>query len=413
MTTLAPPPLALTVTGLAAGGEGVARDSNGRVVLVEGALPGERVEAELWQERASYARARVVAVIESSPDRARPPCPHVARGCGGCAWQHVSPPAQLELKRGLVVDALERLGGVRAPAVLSGPSLEAVGYRTTLRVAVAGPDVAGFRRRRSHEVVGVDSCLVAHPWLEEILVNGSFGTATEAVLRCGARTGQRLGVLSPSAQGADLGEAARAVGEDELAAGRRAWIYEEVLGARLRISAKSFFQARPDGAEVLVDLVAAALAGVGPGPFVDAYGGVGLFGATVAAGRAVTVVERSASSAADARVNVSGARVCRVDVERWRPTRAAIVVADPPRSGLGARAASVLAETGAGHLVLVSCDAPALGRDAGLLAGLGYQLESTTVLDMFPGAPHLEAVSTFVRRRGASGGGAGRRHARP
>ncbi len=130
---------------------------------------------------------------------------------------------------------------------------------------------------------------------------------------------------------------------------------------------------------------------------VDAYGGVGLFGATVGAGRPVTVVERSPSSAADARANLPSAQVLRLDVERWRPSPAAVVVADPPRTGLGRAAVANLAGSGAGHLVLVSCDAASLGRDAGLLAAQGYRLSSTTVVDMFPGTPHVETVSFFVR----------------
>jgi tRNA/tmRNA/rRNA uracil-C5-methylase (TrmA/RlmC/RlmD family) len=168
-------------------------------------------------------------------------------------------------------------------------------------------------------------------------------------------------------------------------------------GAGPGYSARSFFQASPRGAEALVDVVKAAVAGAGPGALVDAYGGVGLFGATAGDDRAVTVLERSPSSAADARVNLPSAKVLRLDVERWRPSPAAVVVADPPKAGLGRRGVAVLSASGAGHLVLVSCDPASLGRDAGLLRAQGFELRSTTVVDMFPGTPHIETVSTFVR----------------
>jgi 23S rRNA (uracil1939-C5)-methyltransferase len=406
------PVLRLEPHSMAAGGDAVARDTGGRVVLVEGALPGEVVDAAVYDQRAGYARARVVAVLRQAPGRAEPPCPHVARGCGGCGWQHISPGAQVELKMAVATDALRRLGGVREPKVRPGPALPSVGYRTILRVAVvpgagpgpgtlptpaAEPGRVGFRRHRRHDVVEVDSCLVAHPLLARVLRTGNFGRATEAVLRCGARTGQALGVLSPTATGADLGPDVRAVGSDELGSGRRAWIFEEIAGTRLRVSAESFFQARPDGAEVLVELVAGALADAPAGPMVDAYGGVGLFAATVGPGRSVTIVEISPSAAADARVNVPGARVRCVGINQWRPQPAAAVVADPPRAGLGTRAAAVLAATGATHLALVSCDPASLGRDTAVLSGFGFNLESTTVVDMFPGTPHIEAVSRFVR----------------
>jgi 23S rRNA (uracil1939-C5)-methyltransferase len=382
---------------MAAGGEAVARGPGGRVVFVQGALPGETVDAVVYDERASYARATVVGVIRPSPARVEAPCPHVARGCGGCGWQHISPPAQVDLKVGLVAEALRRTGGAPGADVLAGPALASTGYRTTVRVAVVASGRAGFRRARSHDVVDVDSCLVAHPLVEELLVSGDLGGAGEALLRIGARTGQRLCVLSPTAAGARLGPDVRVIGQDELAGGRRAWIFEEVAGVRLRLSAESFFQARPDGAEVLVDLVGQALRGAPPGPLVDAYGGVGLFGATVGRDRPVTVLETSASAIADARVNLPTARARRTDVARWRPQPAAAVVADPPRAGLGRGAAAVLAGTGASHLALVSCDPASLARDAALLSAHGFRLQWATVVDMFPGTPHIETVSCFTR----------------
>jgi 23S rRNA (uracil1939-C5)-methyltransferase len=380
---------------MVAGGEALAHEEGGRVVLVAGALPGETVDAELVEERAGYARARLVAVVEPVPERTVPPCPHVARGCGGCGWQHISPAAQRRFKASVVCDSLRRLGGLGDPKVVLGPELPAFGYRTVLRLAVARR--AGFRRYRGSEVVEVDSCLVAHPMLAELLVEGDFGEACGAVVRCGARTGERLAVLSPSASGARLPPEVHVVGEDELAAGRRAWLSERVAGVRLRVSAQSFFQASPEGSEALADLVATAVAGAPAGRFVDAYGGVGLFAATAGRHRPVTLLESSASSVADARVNLPGAKVLRVDVGRWSPSPAAVVVADPPRAGLGRRAVAALGGTGASHLALVACDAASLGRDAALLTAEGFRLESTTVVDMFPGTPHVETVSRFVR----------------
>jgi tRNA/tmRNA/rRNA uracil-C5-methylase (TrmA/RlmC/RlmD family) len=102
--------LRLVPTAMAAGGAAVAREVTGRVVLVDGALPGETVEAVLTEERSSYARARVSAVLEPSPDRVAPPCPHVARGCGGCGWQHISLEAQRRYKTEVVSEALDRIG---------------------------------------------------------------------------------------------------------------------------------------------------------------------------------------------------------------------------------------------------------------------------------------------------------------
>jgi 23S rRNA (uracil1939-C5)-methyltransferase len=377
--------LRLVPTAMAAGGAAVAREPSGRVVLVDGALPGETVDAVLSEERSSYARARVSAVLEPSPDRVAPPCRHVARGCGGCGWQHISLEAQRRYKTEVVSDALGRIGGVEGAEVVPAEPASLAGYRTTLRLTSDGAR-PGFRRHRGHEVVPVDSCLVAHPLLAELLAAGDFGEATDVTLRCGARTGERLALLGPSSEGASLPGSVRVIGEDELAAGRRAWIFEEVAGKRLRMSAESFFS-----------LVGSAPAGAPDGPLVDAYGGVGLFAATVGAGRAVMLLESSAPAAADARVNLPAASVRRIDVARWRASKAAVVVADPPRAGLGAAGVAALVASKASHLALVSCDPASLGRDAALLQARGFAFGWAALVDMFPGTPHIEVVSRFVR----------------
>jgi tRNA/tmRNA/rRNA uracil-C5-methylase (TrmA/RlmC/RlmD family) len=145
--------LDLTTTAPVAGGASLARDGDGRVVFVAGALPGERVRAEVTETRKDFARARVVAVLDPSPDRVEPPCPFVAVGCGGCDLQHVRPEAQAVLKRAIVVDALRRIG--RLPTadelVHLGPALPAAGYRTTVRGAVRDGRF-GFRAAASHVV---------------------------------------------------------------------------------------------------------------------------------------------------------------------------------------------------------------------------------------------------------------------
>jgi tRNA/tmRNA/rRNA uracil-C5-methylase (TrmA/RlmC/RlmD family) len=184
---------------------------------------------------------------------------------------------------------------------------------------------------------------------------------------------------------------------DGVAVGPKASITEVVTGRRWRVSARSFFQASPEGAEALVDAVATALTGAPDGRLVDAYGGIGLFAGTVGAGRETTVIEWSASSARDARVNLPDAKVVQLDVARWRPSPAAAVVADPPRTGLGARGVRALAATGASHLALVSCDPAALARDVRLLADAGYQHDGTALVDLFPHTPHVECVLVLER----------------
>lgn len=392
------PSAPLDVTGLATGGDGVAREADGRVVFVDGALPGERVTVIIESEHKGHARGRVGEVVEAAASRVAPPCPRVAAGCGGCGWQHVEPEAQASLKLAMVTEALARLGGVESPDVRPGPPLPATGYRTTLRGVADGDGRFSLRRHRGHEAVPVPGCLVAHPLLAEIVDEGRFPPGAEVTARVGARTGDRMVIVDGDAGGpVTVPPGVRVVTGAALAAGRRAWLFEEVHGVRLRVSARSFFQAGPDAAEALVGAVGEAL---GPcDTLADLYAGVGLFAATVGHGARVVAVEASASAAADARVNLADldARVLQGDVARWRPRRMDAVVADPPRAGLAPAGVRVIAGTRAPKLALVSCDAGALGRDTRLLGLVGYRLVTATVVDVFPHTPHVEVVSRFEK----------------
>jgi 23S rRNA (uracil1939-C5)-methyltransferase len=134
---------------MAAGGAALAREPGGRVVFVEGALPGERVLARITDSRRDFARAVTLDVLDPSPDRVAPPCPALAAGCGGCTWQYVSAEAQARLKAEIVGDALRRIGRLADPPEpghrpLGGPAL-----RTTARLAVspAGRAPAPYRFR--------------------------------------------------------------------------------------------------------------------------------------------------------------------------------------------------------------------------------------------------------------------------
>lgn len=389
--------ITLRVDKVVAGGDGLGREDTGRVVLVTGALPGELVVAEIDRERRDVAFARTVEVIEPAAARRSPPCPEVERGCGGCGWQHVEVDAQRELKRQIVVEALERTGRVADPVVTVARALPDERYRTTVRLAVDAEGRAGFRAARRHDVVAVRDCLVAHPLLSELLGRLRLPGGEEIVLRVGASTAERAAWWTP-------GKLARPASlPDDVRTGRRGHVHEVVGGRRLRVGNGAFFQPSREAAEAIVDAVRRSS---GPasdwpaGAVVDAYGGVGLFAATVVpADRPVVVVESAAAACADAAVNLAGHRVEVVNrqVESWQPCPAALVIADPARAGLGRQAAQRLAASGTPLLVLVSCDPVSLARDAGLLREHGYRLAGAEVIDTFPNTTHVEVVSRFER----------------
>lgn len=391
----------LTIDNMATGGDGVGRDPDGRATFVAGALPGERVTAAIDRAAKRHAHAHLLDVLDASEARRTPPCPYVGEGCGGCGWQHVDEEAQRHFKLATLTEVLRRLGGVEEPDVRLGPVLPEFAYRTTVRAAVRQGRL-GFRRARSHDVVVIDECATAHPMLADLFA-ADYPGCDEVTLRVGVHTGERLIVASPDARRIDIPADVVVVGTDELAAGRHAWYHEIVGGRRWRISATSFFQARPDGAQALVDAVAAGLDGVS-GRLVDLCCGVGLLGGSLAAREPdrweLTGVERHRPAVHDARENladVAGVRIVRASMDSWNPRRADAVIADPARSGLGRAAVEAVAATGAARVVLVSCDPGALGRDAALLQAAGYRFVHTTMVDLFAQTPHIEAVSVFTR----------------
>ena len=448
--------LELVPTAVAAGGDALARDGDGRVVFVEGALPGERVAVRITEARKDYARAVVVDVLDPSPDRVAPPCPTLAAGCGGCTWQHVTPAAQSRLKAAIVVDALRRIARLPEPPVPSTVALDGLALRTTARLAVTPGARAGHRPRRAGggaysfspagapsksrasrsaaearpetpassprrgpqprpvpssggegvaQAIETDTCLVTHPLLEDLIVHGRYGGVGEVVLRVGVASGERLVRLDVPVRKAavEVPDGVVVVGEGSKGA---AFVHEEVAGRRFRVSADSFFQPGPVAAAGLAAAVSAAAGdALGPGShLVDAYAGTGLFASVLgaASGARVTAVESDRSAAADARANLADldAKVVQVEVGRWDATRsgpADVVVADPARSGLGRPGVAALVAAGAARMVVVSCDPASLARDTVLLAAAGYRLTSVALVDAFPHTFHVEAVARFDR----------------
>lgn len=394
----------LTVGSLVAGGDAIGRLPSGKVVFVEGALPGETVVVELTNARKDYSRATVIGIVDPSPDRVTPPCPHLERGCGGCQWQHASPASQYEAKVRIAIESLARIGRVAPSEELvvraaSGGRVSSTAYRTTVRLAFDSEGRAGFRRKSSNDVVAVDDCLVAHPLLIPALgvLSARHGSDVEVTLRCSTTTGVVGAMVHGDERDVRGLESVDVVGDE-------ARLVETVHGVDLVVSMGSFFQSGPAAAEMLVEAVQTlagpeALSGAF-GQVVDAYGGCGLFAATIVPSHVpVTLVEANPIAIADARQNLAGRRATIVEssVEEWQPQPAGLVIADPARSGLGPEGVAAIAATRAPVVVLVSCDAAAGSRDVRLLGEAGYELEDLLVLDLFPHTNHLEMVMRLRR----------------
>jgi tRNA/tmRNA/rRNA uracil-C5-methylase (TrmA/RlmC/RlmD family) len=412
---------------------------HGRVVFVRHALPGERVTAEVTELHKGYLRADAVEIHEASPDRVTPPCVFAhPGGCGGCDLQHVTPTAQLEWKAAVIRELLGRMGGlsgeqiaqldVRVQPLPGGP----LGWRSRVRYAVDAAGRPGLLQHRSHEVVPIDRCLIAHPHLQKLDVTGRLWPDAAAV-EVVASTGGDVSVLARPAA-APLLEPAEAVepggrtpggngtvaapepvGDsllDEQAGGTRvllegpARVRELAAGREWQVPPEGFWQVHPAAADTLVGAVLEMLQPAEGDISWDLYGGAGLFAAALAerTRARTTVVESAPVGVAAARTNLAdlgGVEVvaAKVDVAlaRRRVTGPVdLVVLDPPRTGAGAKVVRAIAAAGPRAVAYVACDPAALSRDVQTFAAEGWRLAELRAYDCFPMTQHIECVALLV-----------------
>ncbi len=408
------------VEGLASGGEGVGRLSDGRVVFIEGAIPGDRVELADLEVGRKLARARVARLIEPSPDRVEPRCSSFG-ACGGCCWQGMRYPAQLEAKRTILRDALRRIGGIDSDLEIDVTgSPDAYAYRARARL-VEGDTGIGYRRRGSHEVEPVEACPILVPAAQEALRDlvqsgkrsadpERSSNAAASGKRTRKRRSAREWIVSAGTSGPAI---ATEVRPKRVKSAARASIVIEVLGERLVASATSFIQGNALLHEALAEEVllqcTQRASGKAPARFVELYSGIGFFTLPLARrGLSGVAIEGDRVAVADLRRNLAKAGLGRrVGILTGRIERrgdlakrfgeADLLLVDPPRTGLEGRVRDAIASAGPTRLVYVSCDPPTLARDLRILIAAGYSLESIRALDLFPQTPHVETVVRLER----------------
>ena len=415
----------LTIVDVAHGGWCVARPDDGPVVFVRHALPDETVRARVTEVTSRLARAEAVEILTPSPDRVKAPCPHAGPGrCGGCDWQHAALPAQRSLKAVVVRQQLRRLVGVdREVTVEPLPGDEkpdaGLGWRTRVQFAVRPDGVAGLRAHRSHEVIDIGECLIAHPGITDLGLPARrwpAASSVEAVVSAGS--GERAVIISAGPAGSvpsDIPGADAVLsrhGRRLTPVRGRAYLSQRAAGRDWRVSAGTFWQVHPGAADALTDAVMTALEPRPGDVALDLYCGAGLFAGVLAPavgpGGTVAGVEADPAAVRDARHNLRRwpwARVHKGDVaavlRRGGATLppATLVVADPPRSGLAREVIGYLgaAEHSAARFAYVSCDPATLARDIRLLMARGWVLAGLRAFDAFPMTHHVECVATLIR----------------
>lgn len=429
-----PAPETVDIIDLTHDGRGVAR-TTGKTLFVDGALPGETVEAVRLRKRRTHDEGKVLNLLVPAAERVEPVCPrfHV---CGGCSLQHLAEPAQLAAKEKVLLDNLQRIGHVTPDAVFPAIRGPTVGYRRRARLGVRwveakGRALVGFRERFSSFIADIDHCPVLAPPADRLIrplseLIGSLSLRRRIpqveVSVAENRSALVLRVLdAPTA--ADLDEIRRFRDDHDLD------VYLQTGGVdtiapldgkctELSYSLPEFdlrFRFRPTdfiqvNGEINRRMVSRAveLTQAGPGSRVlDLFSGLGNFalplarcGARVAAveGEAA-LVERSRQNALDNGIDTADFFVANLFEDcrglGWSSRDYDAVLIDPPRSG----AKEVLPlVAGVPRIVYVSCHPGSLARDAGILTGeFGYRLTGAGVLDMFPHTAHVESIAVFSR----------------
>jgi len=347
---------------VAHGGHCVAR-LDGRVVFVRHALPGERVRVTITEgdDDSRFLRGDAVEVLDASPERVEAPCPYAGPGlCGGCDFQHVTLKEQRRLKAAVVSEQLRRLAGLERDVVVEEvPPSDGLAWRSRMQYVHLPDGGLGLRKHRSHEVVEIERCLIAHP----------------------AARGPEDGVV---------------VERVETSAGTGV----------LEVAADGFWQPHVNAPRTLVECVLEMVA-VRPGESVlDLYAGVGLFAAFLAHAvgpeGAVVAVEGDKTASRHSKANLASypwARSVagRVDRVLHRGVGAAdVVVLDPPRVGARRQVVRAISDLEPRAVAYVACDPAALARDIGYFAEQGYALADLRVFDLFPMTHHIECVALLV-----------------
>jgi len=347
-----------------------------RVVFTRHALPGESVVVEITEgsDGDRFWRADAVEVLSGSADRVPAPCPVAGPGlCGGCDFQHASRPAQRALKTDVVREQLVRLGRLDPDdPLVAGLEVEAVPstadgrddglrWRTRVRFAATEDGRRGMRRHRSHDVIPVEDCLIAHPRALDLGRSGPGAVVVERV------------------------ETARGVRE-------------------YAVDADGFWQVHPVAPRVLVETVLDLLEPQPGESALDLYAGVGLFAGFLAdavAGGPVVAVEADRNACRHARANLGAAvRVVPGPVERVLAADSAlrgdVVVLDPPREGARRGVVEQVAARAPRAVAYVACDPAALARDVAVFGERGYRISALRAFDLFPMTHHVECVALLV-----------------
>ena len=436
------------IVGYSSEGLGIAR-IDGQVVFVHGAVRGEVCDVLVMKVLKNAAFGKIAALAEPSPARRVPDCPYYGR-CGGCDFRHMSYDEELWAKRARVQDALTRIGGAEIAVEEILGAEQPLHYRNKSIYPISPAGEVGFYRARSHQVVGVDRCLIQSEvsdktakavgdWMRRYKISAYDERTGKGLVRhlyvrvnrkgeslcCVVVNGKQL-PREPELAAFVRAAAPRTVGvvlntntkKGNVILGdkyRTLWgqdfLMDTLCGLRFKLSVPSFYQVNRDQAEVLYGKALEFAGLTGEETVLDLYCGTGTITLCMAAkAKKVIGAEIVPPAIADAKENAARNGIenaeffcgdaadiaAKLEQDGLRPD---VITVDPPRKGLSPEVIASVAAMGPERVVYVSCDPATLGRDVKLFAELGYRAIRACAVDMFPGTRHVETVAQLVRMK--------------
>jgi 23S rRNA (uracil1939-C5)-methyltransferase len=403
----------VTMDRLVYGGDAMGRLPDGRAIFVPYTLPGEEIRVRLVEEKRGHVRGELVEVLRPSPNRILPRYPQ-AEACGSCHYQHMPYELQLSTKAEILAEQLHRIARLKHPPVLPTlPSPRIWNYRNHIQLHVDHQGQLGYHEPRSKRVIPIHNDPLAEEPLNQLLPQLAVDPIP-SLERISLRLGMDEDILlvleanQPDAPDLSVEEldvsAVYLSPNGQLLMAGSDHVFMEAAGRAYKVSAQSFFQVNSQQASRMVTFLLEQLPLQPHMSVLELYSGVGLFSAHLAPRVARWVaVESSPSACADFVENLDefdNVELFEAPVERTLSSldiKPDLILADPPRSGLGSRVIPHILSSEAPLLAYISCDPATLARDARRLTEGGYRLEQATPIDMFPQTYHIESISLWRR----------------
>ena len=397
---------------------------NGVVTFVHRGAPSETAHVEITEVKKRHLHARINEIISPSPDRCPPPCSYFDAGCGGCQWQHINVDAQLDAKARVLIEALNRIGGLSSlPDITRHPAPQPLGYRNNIRLTVTAvrPRIEfGFKQEGSHDVLPIDRCEIALPAINralsqvaELMINHRCFQVEELTLRTSATTGEVMLILifpkkyKPRLKFTDKHlQAYPAIHSIYIQNGERGnpvWIAgkrtlaETAGGLSFEVGPQIFFQNNLAGLEQLVGIVRQHIQVNRPTVAIDAHCGVGSFTLPVAqAAKAAFGLDLQTEAITLAAINAKANGITNTNfrvghLAELGSVKADLVLLDPPRGGCWSEDLEALCRIVPQHILYISCNPTTLARDLSKLSE-SYEVTSLDLVDLFPMTYHFETV---------------------